>query len=179
MTDPIEILRSAKVVVLHDWPSEDVPNALVLAGLDVTFQGGPEPDDLYVMRLVDGHPETSPVTSLPERADIIYSHRPAAELPRLLAEAQQLGATTLWHQSGRNEDGEKDPTGVFLTPTEAEHMAALAHEAGVAFVSSPYIVEAAAAAGSEGRADTQEDRSGQLKARAVRVVSDHLGGTPH
>lgn len=107
--DPIEILRSARTAVLHDWPTEDVPHALVLAGLDVTFQGGPDPDDLYVMRLVDGHPETSAVTGLPERADIIYSHRPPAELPGLLAEAQQLGAATLWHQSGRNEDGEKDP----------------------------------------------------------------------
>ncbi|MBO9555298.1 CoA-binding protein [Cellulomonas sp.] len=148
MTDPVEILRSARAAVLHDWPSEDVPHALVHAGLDVTFQGGPDPDDLYVMRLVDGRPETSPVTALPERADIVYSHRPAAELPGLLAEAQRLGAATLWHQSGRNEDGEKDPTGVFLTPSEAEHMAALAHAAGVAFVSAPYIVAAAAAARS-------------------------------
>ncbi len=148
MTDPIEILRSARTAVLHDWPSDDVPHALVLAGLDVTFQGGPDPHDLYVMRLVDGHPETSPATTLPERADIIYSHRPAAELPGLLAEARQLGAATLWHQSGRNDDGEKDPAGVFLTPSEVEHMTALADAAGVAFVSAPYIVAAAAAARS-------------------------------
>lgn len=71
-----------------------------------------------------------------------------AELPGLLAEAQQLCAATLWHQSGRNADGEKDPAGVFLTPAEAEHMTALAHAAGVELVTAPYIVAAAASARS-------------------------------
>ena len=66
MIDAVEMLRTARTVVLHDWPSEDVPNALVAAGLDVTFQGGPEPDDLYVTRLVDGRPETERVSGLPE-----------------------------------------------------------------------------------------------------------------
>lgn len=146
MVNPIEILHTARTVVLHDWPSEDVPNTLVRAGLEVTFQGGPDPDDLYVMRLVDGRPETRPTHGLPDHADIIYSHRPAAELPRLLDEARRLGASTLWHQSGLDERGEKDPTGVHLTDGEAEQMTTLAREAGIDFVSTPYIVDAAVAA---------------------------------
>lgn len=145
MTDPVEILRTARTVVLHDWPSEDVPNALVGAGLDITFQGGPEPDDLYVTRLVDGRQETERVSRLPDHADIVYSHRPIDDMPRLLEEARRLGASTLWHQSGLDERGEKDPAGVHLTEDEAEQRAALAHEVGVDFVSAPYIVEAAAA----------------------------------
>ncbi|CAN7354834.1 CoA-binding protein [Terrabacter sp. LjRoot27] len=145
MIDAVEILRAARTVVLHDWPSEDVPNALVAAGLDVTFQGGPEPDDLYVTRLVDGRPETERVSGLPEHADIIYSHRPFDDMPRLLDEARRLGASTLWHQSGLDERGERDPAGVHLTDAEAEQRAALAREAGVDFVSAPSIVEAAAA----------------------------------
>ncbi|MGW5237677.1 CoA-binding protein [Monashia sp. NPDC004114] len=146
MVDPIEILHTARTMVLHDWPSEDVPNALAHAGLELTFQGGPDPDDLYVMSLVDGRPETRPADGLPDHADIIYSHRPEAELPRLLEEARRLGASTLWHQSGRDERGEKDPTGVHLTDAEAEQMTTLAREAGIHFVSTPYIVDAAAAA---------------------------------
>ena len=98
------------------------------------------------MRLVDGRPETRPADGLPDRADIIFSHMPAAELPRLLDEARRLGASTLWHQSGLDEQGRKDPTGVHLTDDEAEQMTALAREAGIDFVSTPYIVHAANAA---------------------------------
>jgi len=143
MTTPAEILRAAQTVVLHDWPSQEVPDELVAAGLDVTYQGGPDPDDLFVTRLVDGRPDTRKSGTLPQSADVIYSHRPIEEMPRLLEEAQALGARVLWHQSGVDEHGGKDPRGVHLDDQEAGERARLAADAGVQLVTEPYIVDAA------------------------------------
>ena len=143
MTAPVDVLRTARTIVLHDWPSQDVPDALVAAGLEVTYQAGPEPDDLYVTRLVDGLAQTHRSGALPERADIVYSHRPLEEMPRLLAEARDLGAAVLWHQSGLDAGGTKDPAGVHVPADEAHERARLAADAGVQLVTEPYIVDAA------------------------------------
>ena len=54
MSEPIEILRSARHVVVQDFPSQDIPDALTRAGLIVTIYGGPDEDDVTVSELVDG-----------------------------------------------------------------------------------------------------------------------------
>ena len=45
--DQVLVLRSARTVLLIDFPSRDVPDALAHAGLSVMAQGGPGPQDFF------------------------------------------------------------------------------------------------------------------------------------
>jgi len=83
MADAEAILRSARSVLVVDWPTRDVPDELAAAGLDVFIKNGPGPEDFAPRR--------------PERVDLVYAYRPVAELPELAAAARELGASSLWH----------------------------------------------------------------------------------
>jgi hypothetical protein len=47
-------------------------------------------------------------------ADLVYSHRPAGELPGIVSIAQRLGTGAVWRQSGLASDGTKDPRGCWM-----------------------------------------------------------------
>ncbi len=46
--NPREILQAVETVLVTDWPSRDVPEALVRAGFHVVVHGGPGPEDYSV-----------------------------------------------------------------------------------------------------------------------------------
>ena len=54
MPTPHESLRSATHVVVKDYPSRSVPDALTSAGLLVTVYDGPSEADVVVSELSDG-----------------------------------------------------------------------------------------------------------------------------
>jgi hypothetical protein len=85
VTGEQEILRSARSVLLVDWPSRDVPDALADAGYAVFVKNGPGPTDFN--------------PAPPEQVDLVYCHRPLEELPGIVALAQELGARAVWCQS--------------------------------------------------------------------------------
>ena len=110
MSEAEEILRGARTVLLVDWPSPDVPEALRAAGYEVVVKNGPGPDDFNPAR--------------PERVVLVYVHRPASELPAIVALAAELGARAVWCQT---------PSGEARAAVEA---------AGLTYAGEPSIVAA-------------------------------------
>lgn len=85
MTTAIEILRGARSVVIQDYPSKEIPEALTRAGLAVTIYGGPDEADVVASELVDGDVVSRPVGRWPEAAD------PALRLPPPVRDRRHSG----------------------------------------------------------------------------------------
>lgn len=136
MTTAAETLRQAHRIVLHDWPDPDVPDSLVRAGFDVICKGGPAPDDYFRHELVDGKAVSHKTGVPPEAADLAYVFRPIEELPHLLEEAERIGATTIWRQSGLNPVGDHDPRGVAPSP-DSERWRSAVEAAGLRYTRTP------------------------------------------
>ncbi len=129
MTGPAKGKRlpSARKILLVDFPSRDVPDALARAGHFVVARGGPGPEDFFTYELDDGDVREIMTGHRPERADVVYVHRPVDELPSIVSDAKRMGATTVWCESG--SDRARD----------------IVEAAGLMYVDDPPIVEAAQA----------------------------------
>jgi predicted CoA-binding protein len=133
MPTPDEILRSATHVVVKDYPSRDVPDALTTVGLAVTIYGGPSEAEVVVSELTDGVVVHRQVGHYPDRADVLYVYRPLAEIDGIISEAKRLGALTVWRQRGTGSDD----------PDSAEWRRRF-ESAGLAYLDDPPITEVAA-----------------------------------
>ncbi len=142
MAEGAHVLAPGRTVLVVDWPSEDVPATLARAGMRVFVRGGPGPDQYTERDVVDGEIVVRPVGRPPERADLVYSYRPIDELPTIVALAQDLGAGTVWIQSGRDADGASDVTGCWLSPEDEQEARLIVESAGLRYIDSPYIVDA-------------------------------------
>ena len=137
------LLRDARSVLVVDWPSPDVPDALLAAGYEVFVKGGPGPRDYAVReRSADGSILSRPVGEAPAGVDLVYAHRPLAELDGLIAMAVSLQARALWWQSGLSQDGGRDPYGCWVSPAEAAPARAAAEAAGLQYVDDVYVGDA-------------------------------------
>lgn len=146
MNDHAPALSVANDVVLHNWPSRDVPDTLVQAGIAVTVYGGPEPDDISVCELVDGEIINRKTGKQPARADIMYVYPWPGfdlerDLPGVADNAATLGATLLWFQSGRNSDGTTSTDGCWLPESESAAVESIGTKAGLTVVHSAYIAD--------------------------------------
>ena len=74
---------------------------------------------------------------------MIYSYRPLSELPGIIATAKELGAKTIWSQSGVNANGGNDPRGCWVADEELTLARNLVEAAGLWFIAEPYIGEVA------------------------------------
>lgn len=134
-------LAGVRSIVLVDWPSRDVPDTLARRGFTVVSNDGP---DLYNAYEADGDAvRTRDVGRLPDRADLVYTHRPIDELPEIVEVARSVGARAVWIQSGRDESGAKDPRGCWLSDDDARSARATVEDAGLRYVDAPYIGAAA------------------------------------
>ena len=122
-----QVLRSARTILLIDFPSRDVPDALARAGLTVMAQGGPGPQDFFSYEPDGEEVREVRMGGRPTRADLVYVHRPEDELPSIVAEARDLGASAVWCENGSDRARQV---------VEAE---------GLTYVDAPPIVEAARA----------------------------------
>lgn len=134
-------LAGVRSVVLIDWPSRDVPDALARRGLTVVSNDGPDEYNAY--ELVGDEVRVRSVDGLPERADLVYTHRPIDELPEIVETAKELGAKIVWLQSGRDASGAKDPRGCWLSADDARKAREIVKAAGLGYIDSPYIGDAA------------------------------------
>jgi hypothetical protein len=146
--NPIEILRAVETVLVIDWPSKEVPELLARARLRVLVRGGPGPEDYSIYQINQGEVNNGEVLerltgSPPERADLIYSYRPLSELPGIIATAKEVGAKTIWSQTGVNATGGKDPRGCWLADEELALARNLVEAAGLRFIAESYIGEVA------------------------------------
>ena len=140
VTTPERALTHADTVLVIDWPSRDVPETLARAGYRVLVKGGPGPDDYSAWVLRDGQVVTEQA-GRPDHADLVYTHRPIAELPGIVAMARELGAATMWLQSGLSATGAPDPNGTWLGDDDAQQARAVVEAAGIGFISDHYIAD--------------------------------------
>jgi predicted CoA-binding protein len=146
----IDVLRAAGAVVVVDWPSADVPDSLARAGFAVFVKGGPGPSDWSVRELLEGEVVVRQTGDSPRGADLVYSHRPLAELPGIVAMARELGAGAVWWQSGLADASNSDPTGCWVSAQDSERARAIVEEAGMRYVDDVYIAEVARAMTASG-----------------------------
>lgn len=141
--NPKELLRTAETILVIDWPSRDVPEALVLAGSRVVVRGGPGPEDYSAYEWKNGEVLERRTGREPARADLVYTYRPLSELPGIIELAKRLGARAIWWQSGVVLGGANDAKGCWAAQEELVAARNLVAEAGLKFVSEPYIGDAA------------------------------------
>ena len=132
--DPAEILHRARSILLIDWPSREVPDTLARVGLEVVSADGPETYDAY--ELHGGGIRVRRVDGPPERVDLVYAFRPTDELPEIVEQARALGAGAVWLEG--------------VAPDDAGRAREIVESAGMAFVTSPPIAEAARSVGTPG-----------------------------
>ena len=139
-----QILQGGKRIAVVDWPSKDVPDSLARAGLEVSVHGGPEPDNWSVQEVgPDGEVVGRYTGKAPASAEVVYSHRPLAELDEILAMAKQVGAKTVWLQSGKDAEGKPDVRGTWFSDEDRSTARAAVEGAGFTFVDEVYIGDAA------------------------------------
>ena len=144
MSNPTELLRQSHTILLIDWPSRDVPDALVLAGHSVVSHDGPDEDDYNIYEPGEDGVRVRGLGRAPARADLVYAHRPITELDGIVAQAASLGARAVWLQSGQDESGNRDPRGTWLDQEEADLARSIVEAAGLEYLDSPYIGDATA-----------------------------------
>jgi len=108
-------------VLIVDWPSQEVPRALLAAGFDVfsanlaagtasqysVGSAGSHANGVEVLPPQhDGDPPLliTRLAAMPEHVDVVALYRPAEEHARIAQRAADLGARTLWVQLGTLAD---------------------------------------------------------------------------
>jgi predicted CoA-binding protein len=140
MTDVVKLLADTKTVLLIDWPSRDVPDALARSGRTVISNDGPDTYNAY--EADGGEVRTRDVGQLPKHADLVYTHRPVGELPEIVDTAKALGAKAVWIQSGRDQTGAKDLRGCWLPEDDSTKAREIVEGAGLNYIETPYIADA-------------------------------------
>jgi predicted CoA-binding protein len=142
VTDIERLLNETRSVLVIDWPSRDVPDTLARAGFAVIVSGGTEPDNFSVYEVVGDEVVARHVGRPPERAELVYSHRPLEELPDVIAAARRVGATTIWTQSGLSSPGHKDPTGCWRSENDSDRARSQVEAAGLTYIDDVYLADA-------------------------------------
>jgi CoA binding domain len=145
MVDAAQLLADTDTVLVIDWPSRDVPDTLARRGYTVIVRGGPGPEDYAAHELVGDQVVARRIGHRPDRADLVYVHRPLAELPGIVAIAAAIGARAVWVQSGLRGPATKDPEGCWMPPDQAAAARGTVESAGLAYRDQPYIAAAARA----------------------------------
>jgi predicted CoA-binding protein len=142
---PIEILRQSHTVLVVDYPTRDVPEALARNGFAVTVHGGRGPEDYRDYELQGDDVVIRDRGESPRTADLVYTHRPISELPEIVSKAEALGARAIWVQSGERSDGQRDPLATWLDDERSREARTVVEDAGLAYVQEPYIGDVARA----------------------------------
>jgi predicted CoA-binding protein len=145
-----QVLDTARTVVVVDWPTKDVPETLARAGYTVLVKGGPEPDNYSAYEVQGPQVVARRTGQVPAAADLVYSYRPIGELPGIVALAQQLGARTVWVQSGMASDGTKAPNGCWMDQTASRAAREIVESAGLTYLEAPYIADEVRSRGIRG-----------------------------
>jgi predicted CoA-binding protein len=140
---PKQILSASKSVLVIDWPSRDVPDALTSAGFAVVVRGGPGESEYSTYETNNDGVVLHRAGRPPEQVDLVYSYRPMDELPKIVAIARHLGAKAVWIQSGFASAGARDPKGCWMPEHESRQAHGLVKSVGLEFLTQPYIGDAA------------------------------------
>lgn len=120
-----DILRSAKTVLLVDYPSRDVPDSLARAGYAVFVHGGPGPEDYFAFEVQGEHIIERRIGHTVRQADLVYVYRPVEELAAIVQDARRAGAKAVWCEAG------------------SDRARQIVEGAGLVYVDGPSIVDVA------------------------------------
>ena len=135
--DAKDILKGVETVLVIDWPSKEVPELLARRSINVVVRGGPGPEDYSAYEVKDGEIVVRRTGCAPKHVDLMYSYRPLSELPGIIASAKELGAGTIWSQSGLNADGKKDLRGCWVPESELRAAREMVEAAGLTLIVEP------------------------------------------
>ena len=91
---PVAILKTAKSILLIDWPNKSVPLALIKSGFQVFCYS---PDGYTVAELEEQRLTFRGIDDPPLDIDIVNVYRPGEELPGIIeSHVLPLGAKVLW-----------------------------------------------------------------------------------
>ena len=113
-----------------DWPTPELPASLARAGLRVFVRGGPNPDEYTEHEVAGSEVVVRQVGRAPDHADLVYSYRPLAELPEIVALARSIGARAVWIESAAP-----------LSPDDDRRARGIVEAGGLLYLSGPDIVE--------------------------------------
>jgi len=131
------VLKGVETVLVIDWPVGKCRNCWPVV------HGGPEPEDYSTYEVKGGQVVEQHIGRPPARADLIYSYRPLRESAGIIATAKELGAKTIWSQSGVTTGGVSDAKGCWVPDEELRLARNLAESAGLNYISEPYIGDVA------------------------------------
>lgn len=142
--NPQVILQSAKSILVIDYPSRDVPEALARAGFHTVVKSGPGADfSTYTLQGVEVI--STKAARPPVAVDIVYAHRPIRELETVVEFAERLAAKVLWLQSGLASEGVKDPKGCWMSFEDSRDAWGMVENTKLTFLTEPYIADVARA----------------------------------
>ena len=141
--NPKEMFAEVDTVLVIDWSSKDVPEALTLAGFRVIVRGGPGPEEYSVYELNNDEVVVRHLGRPPENADLIYCYRPVSELPEIVATAKGFHAKTIWTQSGLSAAGVKDAKGCWVPEEELRLARNIMQSAGLDHITQAYFGDVA------------------------------------
>jgi hypothetical protein len=137
-----DLLSSSTSFLLIDWPSRDVPDTLARHGFSVIALDGSGVGEYNTYQMSEGEVAVRPAGGPPSRVDIVYAHRPVAELESIVEQARSLNARAVWLQSGLDGNGSRNPRGCWLPANEAARAKQMVESAEMDFLDSPYLADA-------------------------------------
>lgn len=112
--DTSDLLQQVGTSLVIDLLNKSVPEILTRARFRIFVRGGPGPEDYSAYDLINSEIALRRTGRRPDRADLLYSFHPFAELPQTIETAKAVGAKSLWTQSGVSPGGNKDPRACWI-----------------------------------------------------------------
>lgn len=138
----VELLRSAKDILLISWVSPDIPRVLVEAGFSVISKNGPEPDNYARAEVRDGDVHFSRVDP-PTHADLLHLDWTIG-FHEYLGLAGSIGVRTFWYHSSKTKPpAPADVSGCWVPAGKSARLREAVEAAEMNYIDDRYIVDIA------------------------------------
>jgi len=138
----VELLRSARTILLISWVTTDIPRALVEAGFSVVSKNGPEPDNYGRAEIRDDEVHFTPVDP-PTHADLLHLDWTIG-FHDYLTLAQSIGVTTFWYHSSKTKPpSPADLSGTWVPARKSARLREATEAVGMSYIDDHYIVDIA------------------------------------
>jgi len=138
----VDLLRSAKDILLVSWVTKDIPRVLVEAGFSVVSKNGPEPDNYGRAEMRDGDVVFVPVGP-PTHADLLHLDWTIG-FHEYLELARRIGVRTFWYHSSKTQPpAPADKSGSWVPARKSARLRAAVEDAGMNYIDDRYILDIA------------------------------------
>lgn len=141
--DTSDLLHQVRTILVIDSLNKSVPEVLTRARFRIFVRGGPGLEDYSACKLNNSEIALRRTGRRPDRADLLYSFRPFAELTQTIETAKAVGAKSLWTQSGVSPGGNKDPRACWMAADKQRSAQQQAEAAGLQLITQPCIADVA------------------------------------